>query len=552
MPSWSDRLFANLALAQASATSRAFERACGNVDDAQRAALRRALGVVAGSAFARAHDLTPAMSARDFRRAVPIRTFEQMRPWVERVAAGDTSALFAAGREVLMFATSSGTTAKPKWIPVTREFVADYRRGWRTFGLKMLLDHPKAILRHILQSSGKHDADHTACGVPVGAITGLLARMQSRIVKRYYVGHPSIAAIESVVDRQYALMRLAIARDVAFAITANPATLVQLAKAVDSNADHLIRDLHDGSLRSPTTGQPLAISKQLILASDRARARELESLRSRNAGLRPSDYWQMNFLACWTGASMAHYLDAVREWYGPIPIRDIGLLASEGRVTIPLDDNTPVGVLDVHSAFYEFLPADRFDDPNARTLTPRELQVGEAYTVLLTNTSGLCRYRLDDVVIVRGWRGQAPLLEFSHRAGRVSSVAGEKLTESQVVAAAMDTFAKLALRPIEFLVAPVWSDPPAYRITVDQTVPEDFTAAFDVALGQQNDEYESRRKSFRLGSLTIRVVPRERLASMHTRLMAARTSTAEQYKRPVLFTGVGDDDRALDWADGAL
>ena len=59
---------------------------------------------------------------------------------------------------------------------------------------------------------------------------GLLAQTQKRIVRRFYVGRPEIAHISEPLARYYTLMRLAISRDVAFAITANPATLIRMAQ----------------------------------------------------------------------------------------------------------------------------------------------------------------------------------------------------------------------------------------------------------------------------------------------------------------------------------
>ena len=56
---------------------------------------------------------------------------------------------------------------------------------------------------------------------------------------------------------------------------------------------------------------------------------------------------------------MGHYLERLREWWGAVPVRDVGLLASEGRVSIPLDDDSAVGALDVESAVWEFVPVER-------------------------------------------------------------------------------------------------------------------------------------------------------------------------------------------------
>ena len=53
-----------------------------------------------------------------------------------------------------MFALTSGTTATRKFIPVTDQYLADYKRGWNIWGLKVFRDHPEVTLRPIVQMSG--------------------------------------------------------------------------------------------------------------------------------------------------------------------------------------------------------------------------------------------------------------------------------------------------------------------------------------------------------------------------------------------------------------
>ena len=546
MPTFFEHAAARIAQIHARRVYARFERALRDVAAEQARVLHRVLPLVAESDFGRRYGLGAIRSLADLRRAVPLQTYEDYRATIDRVCDGDTQALFSPGQRLVMFATSSGTTAQPKRVPVTSAFVADYRRGWNTFGLKMLTDHPRAILRAILQSSGRYDAGATRSGVPYGAITGLLARTQKRIVRRFYVGRPEIAALDSAEARYYTLMRLGIVRDVAFAITANPATLIQMARTADEHAEALIRDVRDGTLSTAIVSDTVVRSVRLVeLRPQPERARALERLCAQHGALRPRDYWQLDFLACWTGGSMGHYLQRLADWWGPLPVRDVGLLASEGRVSIPLDDNTPAGVLDITSAVFEFIPAEHAEDTEPITVGPSEVEIGRDYAVVLTNTTGLLRYRLDDVVRVRGWLQQAPVVEFLYRCGRVASVAGEKLTENQVVAAVGATCRALRISEFDFLLAPCWGDPPFYRLSAPRAPNASLAATLDESLAQHNEEYASRRKSLRLGPLQMRTVPPDAISAMDRHLTTARRTAAEQYKRPCLMTSPGDDDRLL-------
>ena len=546
MPTFLEHLAAQAAYLHARRVHARFLHALDHVEHEQQRVLDRVLALTADSDFGHRHDLRRVRTADDLKRALPLLTYEDYRPYVDRLCDGDTGALFSAGQRILMFATSSGTTALPKRIPVTPQFVRDYRRGWNIFGLKMLADHPRAILRPILQASGRYDAAFTPAGIPCGAITGLLARTQKRIVRRFYVGRPEVAHLDDAQARYYTLMRLGISRDVAFAVTANPATLIQMAKTADDHSETLIRDVRDGTLSDRLVSDSrLRQRLSARLKPDPVRAAELTQLRSRHEHLRPRDYWRLGFLACWTGGSLGHYLQRLADWWGPLPVRDVGLLASEGRVSLPLEDDTPAGVLDVTSAVFEFIRLEEADSPTPDTLDPRQLEVGRDYVVVLTNAAGLLRYRLDDVVRVRGWLAQTPLVEFLHRAGRVASVAGEKLTENQAVAAVKAASRQLGIPEFDFLLVPRWADPPFYRLWCAGHPSEALPTALDEALAAQNEEYASRRKSNRLGRLTVSVLPPDALADLDRRLMVNRRATAEQYKRPCLLTTPDADDDLL-------
>ena len=544
MPTLFERFAAKIAYHHARHVYSKFEADLHRSAAIQARTLKAVLDHLADGVYARQYGLRAVKTPADFRKAAPLVTYEELRPYIDRVAGGEIDALFRPGETIHMFATSSGTTARQKLIPVTPEFVRQYRRGWNVFGLKMLGDHPTAILRPILQVSGRLDERRAPSGVPCGAITGLLARTQKGIVRRFYVGHPDIADIPDAAAKYYTLMRFAAVRDVAFAITANPATLIRLAQVANDESEQLIRDVRDGTLSADVVTD-CAPRERLaaLLRPDPRRARELDTLRAKHNSLRPRDIWKLVFLACWTGGSMGYYRQRLAEWWGDLPVRDIGLLASEGRVTLPLLDETPAGVLDIASAFFEFIPADQWDKPDAETLTAEELEAGQDYTVVLSNYAGLIRYRLDDVVRVRGFIHATPILEFLHRAGRIASVAGEKLTESQVVQAVRSAATNLGLREFDFLVAPRWADPPFYQMYCTAPATPELAKQVDNALSEMNEEYASRRNSIRLNKLSIINLSPTQFQQIDRTLTLQRGSTTEQYKRPCLLTDFGDDDK---------
>src|SRR5207237_2397556 len=123
------------------------------------------------------------------------------------------------------------------------------------------------------------------------------------------------------------------------------------------------------------------------------RARELESIVRRTGSLLPRDYWPGRcLLGNWTGGSVSAYLRHYPRYYGDMPVRDVGLIASEGRMTIPVGDATPSGVLDITTHYFEFIPQDEIDSAHPTVLSAHEVEEGKLYFIIPTTACGLYRY----------------------------------------------------------------------------------------------------------------------------------------------------------------
>jgi hypothetical protein len=548
-----DHFLARFARIHAERTSRRFLRAVADANATQVGLLREIIRAGRASGFGREHHFDRTCDYKHFAANVPIRSYAEISPYVDCVRRGQAQALFHPGERILMFALTSGTTAEPKYIPITPRVLAETRRGWNIWGLKALLDHPACILRHIVQITSPMN-DHLApSGAPCGAITGLLAATQKRLVRKYYTSPLAIAGIADSAAKYYTIMRLAIPKDVAWLVTANPATLLTLARIADEHRESLIRDINDGALDA---GLPVEDEIRSALAPhfrpDRQCARRLEEIISRTGTLYPKDYWRLGFVAHWTGGTMGLYRSQFPRFFGDIPARDIGLIASEGRMSIPLDDNTASGVLAVTSQFFEFIPAQEYGTPTPTVLRSGEVIEGEEYFLLLTNFGGLYRYDMGDRVRIVGFRGQAPIIEFLSRDAHTSSLAGEKLTENQVVLSMQRALAVSGTVITSFVLAPRWpaldaagqcqgAGVPYYRLYLESQAPPHLAARLDAALSEVNLEYASKRKSLRLGSVEVAELSAGTLADRDRRLRLLRTRTAEQFKHQYLLPRTGLD-----------
>ncbi len=143
----------------------AFEAATFDPVPVQESLRQRILHKHARTQFGRDHHFAAIQSLADFRRNLPIAPYEYFEPYLKKVREGDFGALLADTR-IHMFALTSGTTAARKYIPVTDQYLADYRRGWNIWGLRAYLDHLAVKLRPIVQLSGDWNEFESECGIP--------------------------------------------------------------------------------------------------------------------------------------------------------------------------------------------------------------------------------------------------------------------------------------------------------------------------------------------------------------------------------------------------
>jgi hypothetical protein len=522
----------------------AFEHATRSPERIQNQLRRRILHHQKHTQFAKDHHFSEIQSLSDFRRNLPIAPYEYFEPYIQKVRHGNFSALLADAK-IHMFALTSGTTAARKYIPVTDQYLADYRRGWNIWGLKAYLAHPASKLRPIVQLSGDWNEFKSECGIPCGAVTGLTATMQKRLIRWLYCVPPCVGRVKDATAKYYLALRLSLYRRVGMIIAANPSTLVNLARAGDAAKESLIRDLYNGTL-SPEIHVGPEIRQELaprLSKKHPERARELEAIVSRTGTLYPKDYWSPKcLLGNWTGGSVGAYLRHYPRYFGDMAVRDVGLIASEGRMTIPMADGTPSGVLDISSHFFEFIPEEEAESSNPTALAAHEVQEGRSYFILLTTAAGLYRYNIHDLVRITGFHNRTPLVEFLSKGSHIASITGEKLSEHQVAQAMSDVLNELDQTVNAYSLAPCWDDQlPYYSLFLEEAdVPlnghaQQIVGLLDQHLCRKNEEYAAKRTSGRLGPTRLEILPKGTWHHWDRHRLARTGGSLEQYKHPCLI-----------------
>lgn len=510
--------------------------------ESQHATLQRLLQLNAGSRFCTDHGLKPGMTVEEFRARIPVSDYTLVEPYIEQMKKGDHGALLGARNRLLMYAVTSGTTAQSKLIPVTQQFVEDYRRSWQTWGAGCHFDHEDLQLLFMVQVASSHQRFTTEDGTPCGNISGLVAAMQKFMVRALYTIPQEVAHLNDPAAKRDAVTRFAISDPwVGMLVTANPSTVLQMVEYANTHAESLIRDIYDGTARRVEHAR----DRQLLarrLKRRRRRAQALERIIETHGSLDMSACWpHLTCLGVWSGGSAGAYIPQLRQIFGDIPVRDHGLHASEGRMTLPIADNTSSGILEVETHFFEFIPVEESESTDPVVLEAHQLQEGREYLILLTTSSGLYRYNIRDVVRCTGFYGATPLLEFRHKGAHISSITGEKIAESQVVEAVRSTCEELNIGVQQYTLTPRWGEPPGYTLYLhprhepSSAQLQDLARAADRKLGDANCEYREKRETERLDQMQVRVLPAEVWQQFTDHRLSTAGGSPEQYKHPCLI-----------------
>jgi hypothetical protein len=492
---------------------RAFERAVRDPEAAQAKFLRNLLKQNGETAFARDHGFAEITTAQDYRERVPLRDYEEHKPYIDRMIAGEERVLTKAAP--FMYGTTSGTTASPKLIPVNlawKKGLASLLRLWIS---RCQATHPGMLRHRILTLTSPAVEDYTEKDVPIGSVSGLTQKRAPKVIRKNLAVPYQIAEIQDY-DLRYALtMRYAFANSVSTIVTPNPSTILKLAEVGVEHGEAIVRAVRDGTLgfdptfyRGGDDPKQVQLLKNLEskLKPDPRRASFLQGCMNRRGVLLPKDAWpHLSVIGCWLGGSCGVQTRRLKDYFPKeIPFRDLGLRATEATVTIPLEDGTASGVLAVHGNYYEFIPEEEIDAQNPRALGSHELEVGKSYYLILTTSAGLYRYDINDVVEVQGYYHKAPIIAFLRKGRDMVNITGEKLHINQVLnatgaaAQALDfEWRQLQIIPnveesrYDFLLEPMSNEVSERTLSL-------FLAEFDRQLTLSNMEYQQKRRSHRL------------------------------------------------------
>jgi len=489
-------------------------------EEAQAERLKLILSGLEGTDFGLEHGLTQSDDFSSWREKVPVRSYNDLSRWLERVADGERSVL--TKQPTLQLLKTSGTTGPSKFLPVTKhwaEAVSEAQSLWR---LGLVRDHEAITKGKVLTVVSPGREGVLKSGLSWGSNTGRMRNKQPWIVRMRYSVPDEVHGITDPAARLYTILRFALNQEISSITTANPSTVLLVARGLREFRSELEDDCLAGELsRGPARHLPEELRGRL--------GRHLKCVEPPE-DWRPAKIWDLAVINCWKGGPAPFFLDQFESVLGgAVPVREVGITASEGYFAIPLSDEDAGGVAWMCGALLEF------ESPTGEILFAWELTVGVAYRLIISTTSGLYRYDLDDIVEVVGFVGKLPRLKFLRKGSNMLNITGEKVSEDQVVSSVRELDGASGI--VGFTASHLLGEIPSVVIGIEgaDLLGPRSSEALDKILMSKNIEYAAKRESGRLGPLSIRKLPSGSFAAWRSNLVR-EGAPAGQVKDLVIAT----------------
>ena len=518
--------------------------------------LRDILDRNVATVFGQTHDFPSLLAAADpmaaFRKRVPLSTYPDLLPYVERIKHGEE--LVLTSDPVHMLAGSSGTTSSPKRIPRTRR-AQRHHLSLVVLAEQAVIDRDIAGAReprrgiNLMSLAASPAPEASAVPILAGPNAGM-ARLQ-RLIPLLWCAPPAVYAVADSATALYLQALFALkASDALYIETPFAPQITSWFALMEQHHPQLAQDLATGRLASHlvlTPAERTAI--EAALTPDPARAVQVAGIFADGLqGSIPRLWPGLRYLRTVTSGSFALSLPRLRWLAGPdLPIHSGCHSSSEGIIGINLKaDGSTDYVLAIGTAYFEFIPLAYADARQPPTHDLAALEVGRDYELVITSSAGLYRYRLGDVIRITGWVGEAPTFQFRYRRGTLLNLVGEKTSEAHTARALVASLSRWLQSPDpvkDYTVAGhVGNGCGRYTFYVELddsvAVPtRDLTqpiAWLDEALGHENPYYlSSGRQPCRLAAPDLKLLrPGAFDALLALQAMRAAPVTSSQLKVP--------------------
>jgi len=414
--------------------------------------------------FGREHDFDSIRNYEDFKSRVPIRDYEGLRPYIERILKGEKDVLWPG--IPLYFCKTSGTTSGTKYIPLTKDSMPNHINSARDALLSYIFETGKTRFVDgkmiFLQGSPLLDKKRK---IPIGRLSGIVANYVPSYLQKNRM----------------------------------PSWETNCITDWETKVDKIVEETTHEDMRL-ISGIPSWVLMYF------------EKLKKASGGKKIKEIFPDFSLFVYGGVNYEPYRHRFAELIGK-DIPSIELYpASEGFIAYQ-DSQKNEGLLLVLNSgiFYEFIKADEFHIQNPTRISLKDVETDVNYVLIINNNAGLWGYNIGDTVKFVSTRPYR--LVVTGRIKHFISAFGEHVIGKEVETALQKAINKYGGQIIEFTVAPQVNPNkglPYHEWFIEfAQKPNDiqlFTQFLDHAMQKQNSYYFDLREGNILKELEISII----------------------------------------------
>jgi len=322
-----------------------------NAVNAQNNLLKKLIDEARHTAFGKDHHFAEIKDYADFKKHVPVQDYEGLKPYIDRVVAGEADVLWKG--KPLYFAKTSGTTSGVKYIPLSKESMPEHIKAARNAILTYINETGKADFVNgkmiFLQGSPVLSVKH---GINVGRLSGIVAHHVPAYLQKNRLPSYETNIIEDWEQKVDAIVEETVYENM---------TLI--------------------------SGIPPWVQMYFDKLSEKA------------GGKKIAEIFKNFSLFIYGGVNFEPYRAKIEQSIGKKIDAIETYPASEGFIAYQ-DSQKEKGLLLLADAgiFYEFIPADEYYNDNPTRLSLGEIALDTNYALILNTNAGLWGYSIGDTV----------------------------------------------------------------------------------------------------------------------------------------------------------
>jgi hypothetical protein len=371
----------------------------------QEAILKYLLKAGKNTDFGKDHQLSAVSNHQEFAQAVPLRDYEQLKPYIASIKEGKQNVLWK-GKPIYL-AKTSGTTSGVKYIPITKESIPNHINTARNALLCYMAETGNSAFANgkMIFLSGSPELERIA-GIPTGRLSGIVNHHIPSYLRSNQLPSYETNCIEDWEAKLDRIVSETINKDM---------TLIS------------------------------GIPPWMQMYFDRLHEK---------SGKKIADLFPNFSVMVQGGVNFEPYKAKLFETVGK-RIDSIELFpASEGFFAFQDSQSAEGLLLNTNSGiFYEFVPAGEIFSENPTRLKLDQVEIGVNYALIINSNAGLWGYNLGDTV--RFVSTNPYRIVVSGRIKHFISAFGEHVIGEEVEQAMLQATAKFAAKIIEFTVAPM-------------------------------------------------------------------------------------------------